>query len=159
MAADSCIKQCHPLTVEPLQTCSLVATDRCRLGVCRGNNNNLKGLLLFTLLSLFLYLLLSLPYCWALSVVLVNVLLSCLDVIYVTGCEVDLSPSSPNSLNPLSLPSPTLPSSPNAWQRDGSLHLSQPGSSSKDREEWFGGGRCDRKIPFQTSTCSVNCGH
>lgn len=111
IAADSCIEQCHPLTVEPLWTCSLESTDRCRLRVCRGNNNNLKGVLLITLLSLFLYLLLSLPYCWALSVVLVNVLLSCLDVIYVTGCEGDLSHSSPNSF---SLPSPTLPRSPTA---------------------------------------------
>lgn len=100
--ADSCIKQCHPVTVEPLQTRSLVTIDRCRLGVCRGNNN-LKGPLL--LLSLFDFALSlsvspSLLHFWALSVVLVNVLLSCLDVIYVTGCEVDLSFSSPLSHPP-----------------------------------------------------------
>lgn len=53
--ADSCIKQCHPLTVELLQTHSLVVTVCWRLGVCRGNNN-LKGppLLLLLLLCFLL---------------------------------------------------------------------------------------------------------
>lgn len=48
--ADTCFKQSHPLTVEPLQTC--LTTDCWRFGVCRGNNNNLKISLLlhFTLL-------------------------------------------------------------------------------------------------------------
>lgn len=81
--ADSCIKQCHPLTVEPLQTRSLVTTDRCRLGVCRGNNNNLKGpLLLLSLfyfaLSLCLYLPLSFTaglYQWSWSMSYCHVLM------------------------------------------------------------------------------------
>lgn len=118
--ADSCIKQCHPLTVELLQTHSLVVTVCWRLGVCRGNNN-LKGpplllllLLCFLLCTLCMSVSPSLPPCWVLSVVLVNVLLSCLDVIYATGSDVDLSPY----LSPVLVPSPSPPSSSPPPYRD-----------------------------------------
>lgn len=53
---------------------------------------------------------LSLLDCWALSVDLVNVLLSCPNVINVPGSEVDLSLSSPYS--PSVLPSPPLSDPP-----------------------------------------------
>lgn len=56
--ADSCIKQCHPLSAKPIWARSLVTTDNWRLGVCWGNNN-LKGPLLLLLL-LFCLLLCSL---------------------------------------------------------------------------------------------------
>lgn len=154
--ADSCIKQYHPLTLEPLRTHSLETNDRWRLGVCWGNNN-LKGLSYSSSsFSLFYFahilsLSLFLPPCWALSVVLVNVLLSCLDVIYVTGCEVDLSPSSPNSLPPPPSPPlhPVYGGSQPAW-------LLQQGQGG---EVWVGGGREGDsggvRGKFQASTCPV----
>lgn len=89
----------------------------------------------------------SLLDCWALSVDLVNVLLSCPDVINVSGCEVDLSLSSPSS--PSVLPSPLRPSqTPLLPYSVGSLRLSHPGSFSRGREEMFRGEEMKEKFPF-----------
>lgn len=89
--------------------------------------------------------------CWALSVDLVNVLLSCPDVINVPGCEVDLSlPILPVFSPPL--PSPLQPSqTPLLPYSVGSLRLSHPGSFSRGREETFRGEGMKEKFPFQTS--------
>lgn len=91
----SCIKQCHPLTAGAL-ICEHWLPE---IGSRRGNNNPNTSLSLVershSPRALF-------TPCWALSAVLLNVLLSCLDVIYVRGCEVDLSSSPPS---PVPLPS------------------------------------------------------
>lgn len=140
--ADTCIKQSHPLTVEPLQTC--LTTDCWRFGVCRGNNNNLKVslLLLFTLLLCFppsvspslpsslLGFISSPGQCPTVK--------SWCDLCHRLWSQLIslLSQFSQSFLPRFSHP-PQLLDCP--IQRVVSFYLSQPGSCSRDREESFSG--------------------